>query len=378
LATTSVPIDLQDETNVAILRVAEDRLEGFIDDPIGTIAERSGIDADTVIERLRAMLEAGTVRRVRQTLRSTKLAAGALVAWKVPPEKLDAAFDYMFRDDPFSGHVVLRSTDAATPGSSYRLWTTLKVPQGYSLEKHCAHLASRVGAEAWRIMPAKCLFVLGVGHVRRRDVEPGSRLPDPADVTETTVTQLSEEEWRVLEAVKREFEPYELCRDIWQPRADEACLPLPQFLEVARRLERLGVIGRFSAFLEHVKPVAGGERVTLYNALFHWAVPAGRELDAGREIGRHDIMTHAYWREAGPEFGNVNVMGVTHGLKKDTVMEHKAAIDAHLREAGIEVGYTNVFWGGRSEIKPSEVMPSAYVAWCAQQGIDPATMRDEA
>jgi hypothetical protein len=251
------------------------------------------------------------------------------------------------------------------------------VPQGYSLEKHCAHLAAQVGAEGWRAMPAKCLFVLGVGHVRRRDVEPGSRLPDLANVTETDVTQLSDEEWCVLEALKREFEPYELCRDIWQPRADEAFLPLPQFLEVARRLEQLGVIGRFSAFLEHVKPVAGGERVTLYNALFHWAVPAGRELDAGREIGRHDIMTHAYWREAGPEFGNVNVMGVTHGLKKDTVMEHKAAIDAHLREAGIEVGYTNVFWGGRSEIKPSEVMPSAYVAWCATQGIDPASMREE-
>jgi hypothetical protein len=39
----------------------------------------------------------------------------------------------MFQQDPFSGHVVLRSTDAATPGAAYRLWTTLKVPQGYSM-----------------------------------------------------------------------------------------------------------------------------------------------------------------------------------------------------------------------------------------------------
>jgi DNA-binding Lrp family transcriptional regulator len=374
---TSVPVDLQDETNVAILRVAEDRLEGFQEDPIGAIAERSGVSVDVVIERLRAMLEAGTVRRVRQTLRSTKLAAGALVAWKVPAAKLDAAFDYMFKQDPFSGHVVLRSTDAATPGSSYRLWTTLKVPQGYSLEKHCAYLAKQVGAESWLAMPAKCLFVLGVGHVRRRDVAPGSRLPDLADITETNITQLTDEEWRVLEALKREFEPAELIRDLWQARADEACMPLPQFLEMAHRLERLGVIGRFSAFLEHVKPLATGERVTLYNALFHWAVPEGQELAAGREIGRHDIMTHAYWRDAGPEFGNVNVMGVTHGLKKDTVMEHKAAMDQHLREAGIDVGYTNVFWGGRSEIKPSEVMPSAYAAWCEQNGIDPAAMRED-
>ena len=59
----------------------------------------------------------------------------------------------------------------------------------------------------------------------------------------------------------------------------------------------------------------GGTRVTRYNALFHWQVPPGREMDAGREVGRHFIVTHAYWREGGPEFGNVNIMAVVHGTK---------------------------------------------------------------
>ena len=59
------------------------------------IAEKSGVDLGTVLERIRAMLEAGVVRRVRQTLLSTKLAHGALVAWKVPEEKLNDAFDFM-------------------------------------------------------------------------------------------------------------------------------------------------------------------------------------------------------------------------------------------------------------------------------------------
>ena len=34
-----------------------------------------------------------------------------------------------------------------------------------------------------------------------------------------------------------------------------------------------------------------------------------------------------------------------------------------LTEAGIPVGYTNVFWGGRSEIKPSEISPMVYQTW---------------
>jgi hypothetical protein len=135
-------------------------------------------------------------------------------------------------------------------------------------------------------------------------------------------------------------------------------------------------MGRFSTFLEHVKPLTTGERVTRYNALFHWQVPQGREIEAGREIARHHVLTHAYWREGGPEFGDVNVMAVAHGLDKDLVMAHKAAIDEHLASLGIPVGYTNVFWGGRSEIKPSEVMPSAYRAWCEQMGLDPEEFRE--
>jgi hypothetical protein len=137
------------------------------------------------------------------------------------------------------------------------------------------------------------------------------------------------------------------------------------------------VIGRFSTFLEHVKPNAnaGGQSVTRYNALFHWKVPQGREIDAGREVGRHYIMTHAYWREGGPEFKGVNIMGVAHGTEKETVLAHKAAIDEHLREAGIGFDYTNVFWGGRSEIKPSEIAPAAYVEFCREHGLDPEAMR---
>ena len=112
---TAPSIGVQDVTNRRILSVSEDQLSGFHPDPFGEIAQRSGVDVDDVIERVRAMLVAGSIRRVRQTLLSTRLAASALVAWKLAPERLDAAFDYMYTDDPFSGHVVLRSTDRPGP-----------------------------------------------------------------------------------------------------------------------------------------------------------------------------------------------------------------------------------------------------------------------
>jgi hypothetical protein len=335
------------------------------------------VPVDTVIERVVAMLRAGTIRRVRQTLLSTSLAGGALCAWEIAPAKLDAAFDYMFREDPFSGHVVIRTTDAASPGSSYRLWTTLKVPQGYSLRKHAEWLRGRVGAERFRLMPARMLFALGVGHVRRRGLEPGARAEQPARPLSTSLVKLSDLEWRVLVALKREFAPDEIVRQLWLARAREAGVDIETFVTVAQGLDQRRVIGRFSTFLEHVKATAGNERATRYNALFHWAVPRGREIDAGCEVGRHYVITHAYWRDGGPEFHDVNVMAVAHGMEKPVVLAHKAAIDAHLREADIEFSYTNVFWGGRSEIKPSEIAPSAYRDFCAAAGLDSDAMRAE-
>jgi DNA-binding Lrp family transcriptional regulator len=371
----NIPAAIDDPTNAAILAISEDKIQGFLPDPFGEIAAKSGIDVDTVIARTQAMLCVGTIRRVRQTLMATNLAQGALVAWKVPAEKLDAAFDYMFQRDPFSGHVVVRSTDGATQGSAYRLWTTLKVPQGYSMKKHAEFLQNEVGAESFLLMPAKRLFALGVGHIRRRDMPVGSKSEELAEVIDTHIVNLTDLDWQVLVTLKREFSPEELRRDLWQARAEEAGVDLETFYRVARSLNERGVIGRFSTFLEHVKPTAGDKRVTRYNALFHWAVPQGREIETGREVGRFHIMTHAYWREGGPEFGNVNIMGVAHGLDKDVLLAHKAAIDRHLDEVGIPVGYTNVFWGGRSEIKPSEIAPEAYRAFCASVGIDPDAMR---
>ena len=371
------PIAHTDPVNAQILAVSEDKIQGFVRDPLGEIARHSGVDLDTVIDRLRAMLRAGTIRRIRQTLMATNLAEGALVAWQIPNEKIDSTFDFMFQKDPFSGHVVVRSTDATTPGSNYRLWTTVKVPQGYSIDRHCALLASLTGAEHFRVMPAKRIFALGVGHVRRKGMEPGSKSEQLAEVKDTAKVELTDREWDVMTALKREFEPEELKRELWAERANEAGVPLDEIYSVAEDLNRRGVIGRFSTFLEHVKPLSTGERVTRFNALFHWAVPAGREIEAGREVGRHHILTHCYWREGGPEFNNVNIMAVAHGTEKPAVLAHKAAIDAHLESVGIPLTYTNVFWGGRSEIKPSEIAPAAYRSWCESLGVDPETMREK-
>ena len=316
--------------------------------------------------RIGAMLRAGTIRRVRQTLLATNLAQGALVAWKVPEDKIDAAFDWMFQHDPFSGHVVLRSTDTVSAGSDYKLWTTVKVPRDFH-SKPIANCWRKSRSRAFSHYAGERNFHLGVGHVRRKTIEPGSKADQPARMIPVQFVNLSDAEWSVLLALKREFTPEEIKPSPWVVRANEAGVSAEELYRVAEELTARKIIGRFSTFLEHVKPSAGGVRVTRFNALFHWAVPRGREIEAGGEVGRHHILTHCYWREAGPEFKNVNIMAVAHGTDKQLLLDHKAAIDRHLRSCDIPVSYTNVFWGGRSEIKPSEISPHIYHDWLSEQ-----------
>ena len=75
------------------------------------------------------------------------------------------------------------------------------------------------------------------------------------------------------------------------------------------------------------------------------------------------LLLHKPLFQGGPEFNHVNIMAVCHGTEKDRVFAHKAAIDAHLASIGMPVSYTNVFWGGRSEIKPSEISPRIHREW---------------
>ena len=73
--TLTLPISIHDPINARILSVSEDRIQGFLNDPFGEIATLSELPVEVVIERVRGMLEAGVVRRVRQTLMATNLAS---------------------------------------------------------------------------------------------------------------------------------------------------------------------------------------------------------------------------------------------------------------------------------------------------------------
>jgi len=153
-----LPVEHNDPINAKILAISEDKIEGFVREPFEEIARRSGVDADVVMARIAAMLRAGTIRRVRQTLLATNLADGALVAWKVPEDKIESAFEWMFQRDPFSGKL-----PPVSDRSFYRHCKITSLP-------HCSNTARQASLRLarWRRRQAVMARTLGISPAQRR------------------------------------------------------------------------------------------------------------------------------------------------------------------------------------------------------------------
>lgn len=364
------PAASTDPVNRKLLAVAEDRITGFHARPFQSIASACGLPEQEVIGRLKTMLKAGTIRRVRQTLLTTSLAEGALVAWKLPEHRLEEACTWLWENDPFTGHVVIREASNPTaPGADHKLWTTLKVPTGYgTVESHCNLLAQHIGAENFIPLPVIGMFALSVGHIRRANLQPGDKTDTPPTMQRPARPRLTEQEWQVLLALKESLTPDEFIPEPWQHRAEALGMTPDTFNRIAADLDHRHIIGRFATFLDHTHRDNRRAAGTGASGLFHWAVPPGMEERAGAECGRHICMTHCYWRRGGEPFGGAQIMGVVHSRTREGVLAHKAAIDAHLTACGIPILHTAVFWSLHSEIRPSEIDPRIYQQWLKLHG----------
>jgi hypothetical protein len=172
-----------------------------------------------------------------------------------------------------------------------------------------------------------------------------------------------------------EFSLAEIGSRPWVGRSNGLGMGVETFYRVAEGLAAKGLVGRFTTVLEHARAVGAAPRVARCTALMAWAVPPGRELEAGAEIGRHKILTHAYWRDSGPQLGDLNLFGVAHAPDEEAAEQHKRAIDAHVEEAGIPILRSGIYWSVRSAVRPSQILPSAYEIWCRQHDVDVDEMR---
>ena len=60
MSSSTIPVAVSDPINARILAVSEDRVQGFHEEPFQEIGRLAGLELPLVLERVRAMLDAGT------------------------------------------------------------------------------------------------------------------------------------------------------------------------------------------------------------------------------------------------------------------------------------------------------------------------------
>ena len=110
-----------DERDLELLRVAQDGLE-LTERPYRVWGEVLGISEDEVISRLQAMENEGIIRRFAATIghRALGILANALIAWMVPPERVDEAGS-IFAEAEEVTHCYERATAEDWPYSIYTM-----------------------------------------------------------------------------------------------------------------------------------------------------------------------------------------------------------------------------------------------------------------
>ena len=111
------------EKERAILRIVQKNLPDSLT-PYADIAQKVGVEEDTVLALLRGMVEDGSIRRFGASLKHQKagFAHNAMVAWIVRPEDVDAAGEEAAKH-PLISHCYYRPSSA--PDWPYELYTMI-------------------------------------------------------------------------------------------------------------------------------------------------------------------------------------------------------------------------------------------------------------
>lgn len=123
--------------------------------PYAVIGEQVGISEDEAIERIKAIMRSGEIRRMGASFDSRKLGySSTLCAVHVPPEKLDAAIDAI--------NAYHNITHNYERNHHYNVWFTVIAPSKERIVEILHEIESKAGVGPIINLPALKLFKIQV------------------------------------------------------------------------------------------------------------------------------------------------------------------------------------------------------------------------
>ncbi|MGC1709431.1 MAG: Lrp/AsnC family transcriptional regulator [Nitrosotalea sp.] len=284
--------------------------------PYSDIAKKFQMSDEELMQRLRALKEAGIIRQLSAIFDTRRLGyKSALVAMAIDADKLDNIANQVNKH-PGVSHNYERNHE-------YNLWFTLAVPPGSDLKSEIDKFSKLQGINKVRMLPTIKLFKIGVKlemiDEKKAEVKP---VEEKKKIREVKFVATEEDKKYIRELQK----DLEIAERPFLKAAQNLGITEEQVLEKAKYYEEIGVMRRFAAILRH------REVGFLANGMIVWKVPEERIEQVGAQLGAFPQVSHCYQRPVYPDWP-YNVFSMVHCKSNDDAQkiarEIQDQIDVH-------------------------------------------------
>ena len=274
-----------------ILNIIQTRFP-LVEMPFAEIGDEVELPEEEVIERIGELKGKNVVRQISAIFDTRRLGyKTTLVAMRLPADELDAAAQ-IINVHPGVSHNYARN-------GHFNLWFTVAVPPYEDLAETVEDMASRTGAESYRLMPTIKFFKIGVNFdmVKEEGAAKKYYSPDGYDRADgqnwNKAMPITDFE---IEVIRELQEDVELTPRPFSPMAERLGIPLQELFDIADSLQERSLMRRFSAVLHHRR---AGFRS---NAMAVWKVPSERAIEVGNLMAQSRWVTHCYERPTFPDW----------------------------------------------------------------------------
>lgn len=286
--------------------------------PFGIVADRLGCEESELLSRLRALHDAGIIRRLGAVFDARRLGyVTTLVAARVSEDRLEEVADLVSALRGVS-HNYSRT-------HRYNLWFTLRARSDKEIERTLEEVRNRTGIEDIHSLPALKTYSRDViFELDGQRGQAGSRRSSHGDngrsVTPVWLTRRQKMLGRALQG------HMVITADLYAVAADDAGWQVDDALEEIQEWKESGLIRRVGVLLDHHR---AGFRA---NGMAVFRTPEDEVDRAGRALASRRQVTHCY-RRATPPGWDYQLFAMVHGGTTEQVED---CVERMAQEVGLK------------------------------------------
>lgn len=325
-------------------------------DPYETIGRELGLSGDEVFARVRALRQAGVIRRLGAVLDPGAMGyVSTLAAAAVPESLVERAAEVIGRCGNITHNYLRKAVapDGSPASVPWGMWFTVTAISTERIRAILEEIAREAGISAPVSLPSTRRFKVEVRFAVAGEASPGGRGSEHASVSAGPQPANGGREQPTAEACGRQpafpdggrqlasgsshAEPAlamdDLARSVirtlasdvpmvrhpYEKMAAQAGLDVSAYLEAVAGLIRARVVRRFCATLAHY--AVGYEA----NAMTVWRVPENRVEAAGPKMAKSPAVSHCYARATVPGW-DYNLYTMIHGKSEEECFAHARAL----------------------------------------------------